>query len=220
MAGIISLSKQLVDDSNLIMLINIFSDNHKWKIVEFLCQRILEYGENKYALRTLADCYENSKEGLEHYVNVINNKPYTYGKHIAPHDIAVKEWGSGLTRIEKAKQLGVKFITAANISIVDGIEAVRSSFGKIWIDQSECVNLIKALEGYRQEYDHKRKIYKSHPLHDSNSHFADAMRYLCISLPKMRDGTTPEQLERRYSEALYGHNSNMPAVFRDDLPNY
>ena len=168
----------------------------------------------------IIDCYENSKEGLEHYVNVINNKPYTYGKHIAPHDIAVKEWGSGLTRIEKAKQLGVKFITAANISIVDGIEAVRSSFGKIWIDQSECVNLIKALEGYRQEYDHKRKIYKSHPLHDSNSHFADAMRYLCISLPKMRDGTTPEQLERRYSEALYGHNSNMPAVFRDDLPNY
>ena len=62
MAGIISLSKQLVDDSNLIMLINIFSDNHKWKIVEFLCQRILEYGENKYALRTLADCYENSNE--------------------------------------------------------------------------------------------------------------------------------------------------------------
>ena len=61
-SGVISLGKQLVDDANLIILINIFSDNRKWQIVEYLCQRILEFGENKEALRTLADCYENSNE--------------------------------------------------------------------------------------------------------------------------------------------------------------
>ncbi len=61
-SGIISLSKQLVDDSNLIVLINIFTDNHKWNIVEYLCSRILEYGENKFALKTLADVYENKNE--------------------------------------------------------------------------------------------------------------------------------------------------------------
>jgi transcription elongation factor GreA-like protein len=33
LSGIISLSRQLVDDSNLIVLINIFMDNHKWNIV-------------------------------------------------------------------------------------------------------------------------------------------------------------------------------------------
>jgi transcription elongation factor GreA len=62
MSGIISLGKQLVDDSNLVVLINIFVDNHKWNIVEYLCNRILEYGENKFALKTLADCYENKNE--------------------------------------------------------------------------------------------------------------------------------------------------------------
>lgn len=62
LAGIISLSKQLVDDSNLIMLIGIFMDNHKWNIVEYLCDRILEFGENKYALRTLAECYDNENQ--------------------------------------------------------------------------------------------------------------------------------------------------------------
>ncbi len=66
-SGIISLSKQLVDDSNLIMLINIFSDNHKWNIVEYLCERILEFGENKYALRTLADCYNNENQEEKMY---------------------------------------------------------------------------------------------------------------------------------------------------------
>lgn len=62
LSGIISLSKQLIDDSNLIMLINIFSDNHKWNIVEYLSKRMLQFGENKYALRTLAECYTNENE--------------------------------------------------------------------------------------------------------------------------------------------------------------
>jgi len=66
-AGIIALTKQLVDDSNLIILINIFVDNHKWNIVEYLCNRMLEFGENKYALRTLADCFENKNEQENQY---------------------------------------------------------------------------------------------------------------------------------------------------------
>ncbi len=59
-SGIISLNKQLIDDSHLVELINIFSGNHKWNIVEYLCNRILQFGENKMALRVLAECYSNS----------------------------------------------------------------------------------------------------------------------------------------------------------------
>lgn len=61
-SGILSLSRHIIDDSNLMVLINIFADNHKWTIVEYLCGRILDYGENKFALRTLAECYENEGE--------------------------------------------------------------------------------------------------------------------------------------------------------------
>ncbi len=168
----------------------------------------------------IIDCYEKSKEGLEHYVKVLESKPYSYGKHIAPHDIKVQEFGSGITRIEKARQLGIKFTVADDISIVDGIEAVRSAFSKIWIDEKSCASLIKALENYRQEFDVKKKIYKSHPLHDNNSHYADCMRYLCISLPKTRDGASPEEIDRRYREAMYGDNSSHPGIFRDDYRNY
>ncbi len=62
LSGILSLRRQLVDDTNLIVLINIFVDNHKWNIVEYLCNRILEQGENKFALKTLADVHENRNE--------------------------------------------------------------------------------------------------------------------------------------------------------------
>jgi len=61
-AGVLALSRELVDDTSLIMLISIFMDNHKWNIVEFLAERILAYGENKYALRTLGDCYEQKDD--------------------------------------------------------------------------------------------------------------------------------------------------------------
>lgn len=167
----------------------------------------------------IIDCYEKSKEGLEHYVKILESKPYSYGKHIAPHDIRVREFGSGITRWEKARQLGVTFTMSNEVSIPDGIEAVRTTLPKVWIDETNCIQLIRALENYRQEYDVKRKVYKSQPLHDSNSHFADAMRYLAVSLPKTRDGASPEELDKRYQEAMYG-TQQMPNFFRDDLPNY
>ena len=66
-SGIISLSKQLVDDTHLLNLISIFSDNHKWNAVKFLCYRILDFGENKDALRILAETLEHLNEQEELY---------------------------------------------------------------------------------------------------------------------------------------------------------
>ena len=165
----------------------------------------------------IIDEYQNSKVGLEHYTDILSTKPYQYGTHIAPHDIRVKEWGSGVTRYEKARQLGVSFTIADKLAIPDGIEAVRSSFSKIWINEIECPELIKSLENYRQEYDIKKKIYLPKPLHDWSSHFADAMRYLAISLPKTSDGLSSSQLDKLYEEAHYGAESTLPDIFKDNI---
>jgi transcription elongation factor GreA len=62
LSGMIALSRQLIDDSALISLVTIFVDNRKWNIVKYLCERILDYGESKFALRTLADCYKNDHD--------------------------------------------------------------------------------------------------------------------------------------------------------------
>ena len=58
-SGIISLSKHHVDDTHLLNLISLFSDNHKWAAVEYLCQRILSFGENKEALKIWAETLEH-----------------------------------------------------------------------------------------------------------------------------------------------------------------
>jgi transcription elongation factor GreA len=62
LSGMIALSRQIIDDSALVNLVTIFVDNHKWGIVKYLCERILDHGESKFALRTLAECYKNENE--------------------------------------------------------------------------------------------------------------------------------------------------------------
>lgn len=47
----------------------------------------------------LLDYYENSGEALTHYLHYLKNKPYSYGKHIVPHDAAVHEYSTGLSRV-------------------------------------------------------------------------------------------------------------------------
>jgi transcription elongation factor GreA-like protein len=62
LSGIIALSRQQIDDSNMVTLIDIFAENKKWNVVEYVCQRILdESGENRIALIKLAECYQNEE---------------------------------------------------------------------------------------------------------------------------------------------------------------
>ncbi len=171
----------------------------------------------------IISAYDNTKEGLEHYIQYLQrveiDRGYVYGKHFAPHDIAVTEWGSGVSRAEKARELGLKFelvrdnssgktrSVVPNVSIMDGIETVRSTFSKVWIDSKNCAKLIRALENYRQEFDPKKKVYKHFPLHDWSSHYADCMRYLCLVLPRIQmSNSSPEELDKRYQEAVYGND--------------
>ena len=168
----------------------------------------------------IIDCYQKSDEGLAHFVSYIKSKEYTYGKHFAPHDIQVREWGTALTRYEQARRMGLKFTPIIQkkeplIPLEDGIECVRASLSKIWIDEHKCKELIRSIENYRQEYDQKRKVYKPKPLHNWASHYADSLRYLCLSLPKTQDGMTPEDIDRNYRKAVYGTDMELPAFFRD-----
>jgi transcription elongation factor GreA len=63
LSGMVALSRQIIDDSAMINLVSIFVDNHKWNIVKYLCDRILDYGESKFALRTLIEYCKNENEG-------------------------------------------------------------------------------------------------------------------------------------------------------------
>jgi hypothetical protein len=149
----------------------------------------------------IIDYYENSGEGIAHYVKRLREKDYVYGRHLAPWDIEIRELTTGKTRKEVAKMLGINFTTVQKVSVEDGIEAVRNVLPRCWIDQDKCVTLIRALREYHKELDEKRKVYKNNPTHDWSSHPCDAMRYLAVGLKKDmgRNKKLPEFADMDYA---------------------
>ena len=127
------------------------------------------------------DYYEAAGHGLDHYVRVLSEKPYVYDRHWAPHDIQVRELGSGRSRLEVAASLGIRFDITPNISVKDGIDALRMLLPRCWIDSRKCAIGIEALKSYREKFDDKRGISLG-PLHDWSSHAADAARYMAVAL--------------------------------------
>jgi hypothetical protein len=139
----------------------------------------------------LIDYIEGSGEGLRYYRDLLEEKGYSYGKHYAPHDIVVKELGTGKSRLETAKDLGLKFeiiqekdkIKSAvpNIPIQDGIQALRGRLPSLLIDENNCSRVIKSLKNYHKDYDEVNKVYRNNPKHDWSSHCADMMRYWAVT---------------------------------------
>jgi hypothetical protein len=129
----------------------------------------------------IVDYYENSGEGFPHYIQVLKDKGYLYGKHHPPHDIAVREMGSGKSRKEVAKGLGLHFeepVVAP--SLTDGINAVRLFMAKCWWDEERTKFLIESLRHYRKTYNTRLDVFSGTPVHDKFSHGADAFRTLAV----------------------------------------
>jgi len=125
----------------------------------------------------LIDYYESSGEGLDHYAKIINNRGYEYSKHIAPHDIKVRELGNyGKSRLDSAAELGINFEVAPKLSIEDGIEAVRKALPNCWFDKNKCQKAIEYLKAYQKRWDDKNQCFKNKPMHNFASHCADAFR--------------------------------------------
>lgn len=132
----------------------------------------------------IIDYFESSGEGLAYYAKVLQDKGYVYGRHFAPHDIEVRELGSGKSRLETAKGLGIRFQVAPKLSIEDGIEAARNILQRCWFDKTKCHRGLNALKSYHKEWDEKNKVYRQHPEHDWSSHGADAFRIFAVSYRK------------------------------------
>lgn len=130
----------------------------------------------------LIDYYEAQNEGLPHYAQVLESKRYVYGKHWAPHDIMVRELGSGRSRMETAASLGINFERVPNIPLEDGIHATRMILPRCYFDTVRTARGIECLSNYRREISDKTGEVKRSPVHDWASHGSDAFRYLAVAL--------------------------------------
>jgi len=130
----------------------------------------------------LLDYYENHGVGLDHYVKWIRDNDYIKAEHILPHDVRVRELGSGKSRLEMLEEVGLEIKIAPRIGLDDGIQAVRRLLPRCWFNVPKVQIGLNCLRNYRRDYDEKRKIFYERPLHDWSSHGSDSFRYLALGL--------------------------------------
>jgi len=134
----------------------------------------------------LIDYYEASGEGLAHYAGILQSRGYVYGDHWLPHDAKARELGTGKTREETLRSLGLKGQIVKDHRVEDRIEATRNMLSRCWFDANRCARGIEALRQYRKEYDEKNKTFRTRPVHDWASHGADAFGYGAMTKPRER----------------------------------
>lgn len=144
------------------------------------------FQENGSQVRFI-DYFETSGEGVEAIVQQAlpelvppaqrmseRTISYRYGRHFLPHDVRVREWGAGRSRITTLQEHGVKPI---NIGVASGpserINASRALLPMCYFNKATTDLGIKRLRGYSRRFNKTMETF-SGPLHDSNSHGADA----------------------------------------------
>lgn len=126
------------------------------------------------------DVLKGEGVGLDWYARQLQERNYLYGKHYLPHDVEVRELGTGKSRKEVLAQLGITATVCPNIPVADGIQSVRMLLPTCWFDKAKCAEGLEALRMYRRDYDEKRQEFRTAPLHDWTSHYADAFRYFAV----------------------------------------
>lgn len=139
----------------------------------------------------IIDYEEHSNKTLTWFKTLLNDKRYTYGTHLFPHDVEhVDGLSTGLTRKEVLNDLQIPVTTVPRGYIVDGIEAVKVLMESRLYISEKCLPLIKSLENYCKLWDEKKKVYHPKPHHNWASHGADAARYMAEGLKFIVSSTT------------------------------
>lgn len=150
------------------------------------------------------ECYENSGEQLNHYVQIVKNKPYNYMAegHYLPHDGAAGNI-RGTSVSVQLYDMGLKnIIIPRDADINSGIELTRQTLQFSVFDTNKCADGLRALENYKYEWNEDLARFKDKPLHDWSSNYADAARYAARAASMIKNTfevETTKTRERQYS---------------------
>lgn len=153
---------------------------------------LIYYQRFRNEYRIIED-YTNSDKGLEHYVDHMKDTGYKINWVICPHDIKVRELGTGVSREKTMRSLGVtKLKVLPKVAVVEGIEAFRQVLKDFWIDP-RCAYTIGCIKNYSREWDPKARTWRNKAAHNEWSHGADALRYMAMAGVKREAPKKPRQ---------------------------
>lgn len=169
------------------------------------------FAQRHYAQWRLIDYREAPDTGLAEWVRIIKDTKYTHGKAYLPHDVKVRELGTGKSRLEVMQQLmgrsTIKIVPRIEDKL-DSIEAARRIIPRCIFDAVKCAKGIKALKSYQRRWDEKSQAYSPKPLHNFASHAADSFQGFAMAAQEDRgDIMDGKPLPREYEDSgsLFTH---------------
>jgi phage terminase large subunit len=145
--------------------------------------RIIDYIEGDH--RTLAD-----------YAHDLKERKWNRGTDWLPHDGNAKSLQTGKTPKEVLAQLDCNPEIVDNLEVEQGIHAARLLFPRVYFDKDKTGPLTNALKRYRRQQNQATGAFGA-PLHDDNSHPADAFRYLAVVVDKLGNSEWGGKLKYR-----------------------
>lgn len=146
------------------------------------------------------DHYEVNDQDLVSTAKVLLGKPYAYGTHYLPHDIAIRELISGSSRQEALEGVGIRPINVGTrADPAERINAVRMILPRCIFDAQKCKRGLEALKNYRRDWDDKRKTFRTQPCHDWSSHSADAFGEFAVNYRTKVHNATIAYPKRAYA---------------------
>jgi len=147
---------------------------------------------------------EDTQKTLAYYSAELKELRYNWGKVWLPFsDGFSKDFKTGKGSNQILGTMGwnvAKKEEVANVDVEEGIRQTRLIFPRIYVDKTNCGQLIESWKRYRRHIN-KQTLSAGAPVHDQYSHGADCTRYLAINIDKMRNDTVKKPMP--YNVASY-----------------
>lgn len=130
---------------------------------------------------TFIGYYENSGEGIEHYIQWLKQwaaeHNVTFGRHYLPHDGDRKTIWTPEGTLTVMGRLGFQpIIVTRTPDKVESVKKAQRKFSVCAFDEDLCKEGLSRLKAYRKEWDERRSVWRATPHHGPESNGADAFR--------------------------------------------
>lgn len=126
--------------------------------------------------------FEDDHQAIDYYIKEAQTWGYVLGTFFLPWDGGTRSLGTGKSIEEIIRLKGFKVRVNRQLSVTDGINAVRTLFPQFYADQVLCADGLQYLRRYQWGPATALGVPRSQPLHDDASHPADALRTLAVGI--------------------------------------
>lgn len=149
--------------------------------------------------------FEGDHQAIDYYLREIQTWGYVLGTCFLPWDGGTRNLGTGRSIEEIMRAKGFTVRVNRQLSVHDGINAVRTLFPQLWFDAALCADGLQYLRRYQWGPKTALGVDRRAPLHDDASHSGDALRTMAVGIKE------PERMREESGDqgVYYGADSWM-----------